>query len=185
METLYKKVNGKYVECGYTNTPDLYDGVWLVQKRKNSKSTTGLIWKLGDIPMADVNLFVSILKFDDELSTYLLRLTQEDSKEYKEAKEHFGEWIKGPLHIYEWSIRDLTMVILKKLGQLIQNEKEEMQFTNRAMANSRKQKLAYITKKVVIESIIEKIKNNPDDESYEKLKNINQDIIDEFLLKLE
>lgn len=182
MEKLYKKVNGKYVQCGYTDVPDLYDGIWLVTDRNNVKSTSSLLWKIGDIPMADLNLFVSILKYENDLSTYLLRLTQGDSEECKEILEDFN--FKEPLGIYNWPIAVLTSVLLKKIGELIQNEKNDFIFTKSATLNNRKEKLIHLTRLSLIQTILRKIENTPEEELIEKLKNLNQETLEDFLLTL-
>lgn len=183
MESLYKKIKGKYVDAGYIGAPELYDGVWLVQKRKYSKSTSSLIWKLGDIPMADVNLHVSIMKHEDELVSYLMKLKDIDSDEYKEAANLSGH-INGPLEFYNWSANDFILFLLRKLGQLVQEEKETFTFTNRESFKNRKEKLLSIKKRVQIKSILDKIKSKTEDELIEELYDVDVDVLDNLLLNL-
>lgn len=184
MERLYKKVNGKYVDAGIIDTPDLYDGVWFVHKDEHSKSTETLIWKLSDIPMVDISTFLSIHKFRDNLSTYLLRLSEENSKEYEALKNKLGGWIHGPIGVYNISYNDLTEAILLKLYLLIQNERETRKFTEREVENERSKKLRHIKKNVIIERIINKIKTGDINELQEKFNRMEVEILDELILNL-
>jgi hypothetical protein len=47
-DTLYRKVGNKYVPAGIHSDVDIYPGIWLVQKRKNSTSMQSL--HVGDLP---------------------------------------------------------------------------------------------------------------------------------------
>ena len=176
METLYKKVGNKYEPVGYTNVPDLYDGVWLVQRREHSKSTSGLIWRLGDIPMADVNLFVSLFKYEDDISSFLVKMSDETSDEFKQSG------LKKAPKYYDVSAVEYASIIIKKLGTLIQSEKQE-NFTKRESFKNRKSKIDNIKKLTLLKEIISKIKEGND--VLDKLKNIDSSIIDELILTLE
>jgi len=120
MEKLYRKIGDEYIEAGYdvNLTPD---GIWLVQ----SNSMTSLVWRVGEIKKpADIVTHASLQAMGDKLSSYLLRLSEEDSKEYSEAKEHLGNWCKGPIGYYNISASDLVSLFLREMGKIIDIEKD-------------------------------------------------------------
>ena len=45
------------------------------------------------------------------------------SKEYKEAVEQMGDWIKGPIGYSGISARDLCILFLKQIAINIENQK--------------------------------------------------------------
>ena len=124
MEVLYKKdKDGKFVEAGYSGI-DISDGIWLVQSPSHGRSMTSLIWKIGDIPKADVKIHATLQKFSDKLARLLMKLTEEDSEEYKEAKVIEGGYLSGPIKIYNWSMGSLSNIILRELSKWTQEELE-------------------------------------------------------------
>ena len=186
MEELYRKVGNKYVKVGYTNAPDLYDGVWLVQENKHSKSTSSLVWRIGDIPMADMRLFTSLIKHSDKLISFLMKLKDENSDEYKKAKEMSG-MINGPLEFYNWSASDLITVLVKEMGSLLQKESEEdgyIKFTKTESQNNRKDKLEYLSRKILIENIVEELKKKKTEELKKVFGKINNELMEDLLLLL-
>lgn len=124
MEKLYrKKSNGRYQEViGYTDT--LSDGIWLVQTKPYSRSMSSLVWKVGDLKrIADITTHASIQSYEDDLTNYLMKLTDGNSEEYKEAVEQIGSgWIKGPIGYTNISGRDLCILFLRQLAINIENE---------------------------------------------------------------
>lgn len=124
METVYrKKSNGRYVPVQVCSSDLLGDGVWLVQTKDYSKSMTNLVWRLGDIKKpCDVVTHASLQSITDELSRYINRLTDESSNEYKEAKELYGGWMRGPIGYSNISSSDLCSLILRKIGTLIEEK---------------------------------------------------------------
>lgn len=117
MEELYrKKKNGRYQRVvGYTNT--LPDGIWLVQTKPSSTKISSLLWKVGDLKrIADVTTHAALQSFDDNLTAYLLKLTDINSEEYKDAVSQLGSWIKDPIDIRGISPNDLSILILRQIA---------------------------------------------------------------------
>jgi hypothetical protein len=116
MEKLYKKIGKRYVECGY-NYPDISDGIWLVQSKPGSKSQQSLLWKVGDIKRpVDVVTHAALQSIEDDLANYLMRLCDETSSEFKEAKEYAGSWLLNPIKFYNISASLLVTLLLRKLS---------------------------------------------------------------------
>ena len=117
MEELYrKKKNGRYQKVvGYSDT--LQDGIWLVQTKPSSTRISSLIWKVGDLKrVADITTHAALQSFDDNLTEYLLRLTDINSEEYKDAVLQLGSWIKDPIDIRGISPNDLSILILRQIA---------------------------------------------------------------------
>jgi hypothetical protein len=123
METLYrKKKNGRYEEViGYTDT--LSDGIWLVQTKPYSRSMASLVWKVGDTKrLTDVTTHAALQSYEDDLTDYLVKLTDANSEEYKNAVEQMGGWIKGPIGYSNISARDLCILFLRQIAINIEND---------------------------------------------------------------
>ena len=117
MEELYrKKKNGRYEKVvGYTDT--LPDGIWLVQTKPSSTRISSLIWKVGDLKrVADVTTHAALQSYDDNLTNYLMKLTDVNSEEYKDAVLQLGSWIKDPIDIRGISPNDLSILILRQIA---------------------------------------------------------------------
>lgn len=117
MEELYrKKKNGRYQKVvGYSDT--LQDGIWLVQTKPSSTRISSLIWKVGDLKrVADITTHAALQSFNDNLTEYLLRLTDVNSEEYKDAVLQIGSWIKDPIDIRGISPNDLSILILRQIA---------------------------------------------------------------------
>jgi len=117
MEELYrKKKNGRYQKVvGYSDT--LQDGIWLVQTKPSSTRISSLIWKVGDLKrIADVTTHAALQSFDDNLTEYLLRLTDVNSEEYKDAVLQLGSWLKDPIEFTGISPNDLSILILRQIA---------------------------------------------------------------------
>ena len=117
MEELYrKKKNGRYEKVvGYIDT--LPDGIWLVQTKPSSTRISSLIWKVGDLKrVADVTTHAALQSYDDNLTGYLLKLTDVNSEEYKDAVLQLGSWIKDPIDIRGISPNDLSILILRQIA---------------------------------------------------------------------
>jgi hypothetical protein len=124
MEKLYrKKSNGRYQEViGYTDT--LSDGIWLVQTKPSSRSMSCLLWKVGDLKrIADVTTHVALQSYEDDLTNYLMKLTDSNSSEYKNAVEQMGGWISGPIGYSGISARDLSILFLRQIAINIEGDK--------------------------------------------------------------
>lgn len=117
MEELYrKKKNGRYQKVvGYSDT--LQDGIWLVQTKPSSTRISSLIWKVGDLKrVADITTHAALQSFNDNLTEYLLKLTDINSEEYKDAVLQIGSWIKDPIDIRGISPNDLSILILRQIA---------------------------------------------------------------------
>jgi len=124
MEKLYrKKENGRYEVASLTYERDLSDGVWLIQNKPYSKSFESLMWKIGDLKRpVDVTTHAALYSFQDDLTKYLMKLTEEDSKELKEAEELLGGYLKGAISFYNVSASDLCQLFLRQIALNIENE---------------------------------------------------------------
>jgi hypothetical protein len=117
MKELYrKKKNGRYEKVvGYIDT--LPDGIWLVQTKPSSTRISSLIWKVGDLKrVADVTTHAALQSYDDNLTNYLMKLTDINSEEYKDAVLQLGSWIKDPIDIRGISPNDLSILILRQIA---------------------------------------------------------------------
>jgi hypothetical protein len=147
MEKIYKKVGNRYVEAGY-NSPDLVDGIWLVQSKEHSKSMTNMVFRVGDLKNPrDVITQGALMSIQDDISSYVVKLTKEDTQEFKDLKNQYKGWVHGPLGVYNISIGDFVSVILNRIAEnLERTEKTEwgrlmLDFrssynTNKGLANS-------------------------------------------------
>jgi hypothetical protein len=124
MEKLYKKKkNGRYEEYSLHYGNDLSDGVWLVQTKPYSKSLTSLFWKVGDLKrITDVTTHSALAGFETELTEYLMKLTDANSEEYKDAKENRRGYIMGPIGYSNISAYDLCGLFLRKIAMKIEEE---------------------------------------------------------------
>lgn len=121
MEKVYRKVKkGKryvYEPYGYNNVPELTDGIWLIQHSEHSRSQTSLIWKVGDLKRpVDIVTHASLQILEDDLSRYLLKLSDENSEEYKEAKETIG-WPLNTPPIYNVSPSAIVTLFIREIAK--------------------------------------------------------------------
>jgi hypothetical protein len=121
MEKLYRKVGKKYVEAGYGGVPDLVPGIWLVQKDVHSKSQTSLVWRVGDLKRpVDVVTHAALQSMTSKLAQYLLKLSEEDSEEFKQAKEQLGGYLHGAPSFYNISASDLASLFLRQIAMEVE-----------------------------------------------------------------
>ena len=118
MEKRYRKNNkGRYEECGYETSKEISDGIWFVQSKPHSKSTTSLVWKVGDLKRpVDVVTIAALESFNDDLTQYLMKLTEEGSEELKEAKERLGGYLYGAVGYTNISASDLCSLFLRRIA---------------------------------------------------------------------
>jgi hypothetical protein len=118
MQKLFRKNSkGRYEECGYEIGTEISDGIWMVQNKANSKSTTSLVWKVGDLKRpVDVVTIAALESFNDDLTKYLMKLTEEGSDEFKEAKELLGGYIYGAVGYHNISASDLCSLFLRRIA---------------------------------------------------------------------
>jgi hypothetical protein len=117
MEELFrKKANGKYERViGHTDT--LPDGIWLIQSKLSSRNISSLVWKVGDLKrIADVTTHAALQSYEDDLTNYLVKLTDVNSEEYKDAVLQLGSWIKNPIDFTGISPRDLCILVLRQIA---------------------------------------------------------------------
>lgn len=117
MEKVYRKVGRKYESCGYNNTPDLSDGIWMVQSKPHSSSMSSMIWKIGNIDRpCDVLTHAALQSISDDIAQYVVRLSDATSSEFIEAKDNSGGYIKEPIGFYNISASDITSLILRRIA---------------------------------------------------------------------
>jgi hypothetical protein len=118
MEDMYRKLpSGRYEKVGYWNIPDLSDGIWLVQTNPHSRLVSSLIWKVGDLKRpVDIVTHASLQAISDDLASYLMKLGDIDSDEYKEAVEIMGGYIRGPIHFSNVSASDIVSLLIRQIA---------------------------------------------------------------------
>jgi hypothetical protein len=117
MEELFRKQsNGRYKKViAYRDI--LQDGIWVIQSNPSSTSISSLVWKVGDLKrIADVTTHAALQSYEDNLTNYLVKLTDVNSQEYKDAVIQLGSWIKEPIDFTGISPRDLSILILRQIA---------------------------------------------------------------------
>jgi hypothetical protein len=117
MEELFRKQsNGRYKKViAYRDI--LQDGIWVIQSNPSSTSISSLVWKVGDLKrIADVTTHAALQSYEDNLTNYLVKLTDVNSQEYKDAVIQLGSWIKQPIDFSGISSRDLSILILRQIA---------------------------------------------------------------------
>jgi hypothetical protein len=117
MEKVYRKVGRKYVSCGFNSMPDMSDGIWIVKSNANSKSHTSLFWKVGNLDRpCDVVTHAALQSIEQDLANYLVRLGDEKSKEFAEAKDISGGYLTKPVGYYNISAGELVSLLLRRMA---------------------------------------------------------------------
>jgi hypothetical protein len=118
MEKMYRKLpSGRYEYIGYSDVPDLSDGIWLVQTKPGSRSVSSLIWKVGDLKRpVDIVTHASLQAVADNLISYLMKLSDDQSDEFKEAVEIMGGYIRGPIHFTNISAHDIVSLLIRQIA---------------------------------------------------------------------
>ena len=115
MEQYYIKQGRKYVPSG-VDYPNLTDGIWLVTN--NKKRASNLVYFLGDLKKPiDLNNHAFLHQFSDDLGVYIMKLQDNQSNEFKDAKETLGGWINEPVKISGISPNDLSILILRFISE--------------------------------------------------------------------
>ena len=114
MEQVYRKIKGRYIPAG-TNELYLSDGLWLITQ--NRKKMMNLTYYIGEVSKpVNLNNHAYLQQFNADLGMYIQNLKDENSDEYKEAKQQLGGWITGNINITGISSQDLGSLILKFLA---------------------------------------------------------------------
>ena len=109
------------MEAGYTSVPDLTDGIWLVQNMPNVKSKTSLIWRVGDLKRpVDVVTHASLQTMTDDLASYLSRLGDPESNEFKEANEICSHQLGSGIRYYNVSASDLCSLFIREISKKLE-----------------------------------------------------------------
>lgn len=118
MEKMYRKLpSGRYEYIGYSGIPDLSDGIWLIQNKPGSKSTSSLVWKVGDLKRpVDIVTHASLQAVADNLVSYLMKLGDIESDDYKEAIDIMGGYIRGPIHFTNISASDIVSLLIRQIA---------------------------------------------------------------------
>ena len=125
MEKVYRKViKGKktvYEPVGYSHSPDLPDGIWLIQSTSSCKSMSSLVWRVGDLKRpTDIITHASLQTMESDLSTYLIRLSDGESDEFKEAKETIGWTLTSPV-VYNCSIASIVTLFIREISKKLED----------------------------------------------------------------
>ena len=118
MEKLYRKrSNGRYESIGFNDVPDLTDGIWLVQSKPGWKSSSNLIFRIGDVKgIADITTHAALQAMSNDLALYVSKLQDESSVEYLDAKKLLGSWIRGPISTNGIAPADLSSLLLRRIA---------------------------------------------------------------------
>jgi hypothetical protein len=122
MEKLYRKVGRKYVEWGFGSVPEITDGIWLCQTKPGSKSMASLVWKVGNLERpVDIVTHAALQTLEEDLAKYLINLGKSDSKEFIEAKEIAGGYLKEPIGYYNVSAGQLCSLFLRRIALYLED----------------------------------------------------------------
>lgn len=124
-EQLYKKVGDEYVKVPLRDTFNLPDGIWLLQSENGVKSCDSLIWKLGNPDrIIDIASEASVFTVADDICKYISKLSDTTSEEWIELKKLMGNWINGAIGVYNISINDFVIIVLRKFAENLKNQKD-------------------------------------------------------------
>lgn len=115
MKQYYIKQGRKYVPAG-VDYPNLHDGIWLVTK--NTKRGCNLVYYIGDL-QKPVNLqnHAFLQSFSDDLGMYIQKLKDNQSDEFKDAKDTLGGWIQEQINVSGISANDLAVLVMRFLSE--------------------------------------------------------------------
>ena len=121
MEKLYRKIgtgkSTRYESVGFSGLPDISDGIWVVQTKPSSKSHESILWKVGNLERpVDIVTHASLQTMSQELATYLIKLADKDSIEWKEAKELLGGYLKDEIYFGNISAGDITKLFIRQIA---------------------------------------------------------------------
>lgn len=121
MEKLYKKIKSgsraRYEEVGYTNIPDITDGIWLIKSDKLGKSYSNLVFKLGEIKNpVDVVTRCSLYSLQNEFMEYLNNIQDEHTDDFIQLRKNCSGYDFNPA-IVGISMYDFSLAVLNFLGR--------------------------------------------------------------------
>lgn len=121
MEKLYRKIgtgkSTRYESVGYGGLPGISDGIWVVQTKPSSKSHESILWKVGNLDRpVDIVTHASLQTMTQELAGYLMKLSDVESEEWKEAKELLGGYLRGPIGFYNTSAYDIVNLFIRQIA---------------------------------------------------------------------
>ena len=119
METLYRKLpNGRYEPVGMGTDTVLGDGIWVIKTTKISKSYRSVAYLVGEPKEPkDVLTHASLQSLHDKLTDYIMKLQDENSEEYSDAKDVLSGFLRGPLSLYNISPNDLSTMIIRRIAE--------------------------------------------------------------------
>ena len=75
METIYRKVNGRFVAIGMNGLPDIHNGIWIVTRDNNSVSSKNICAYLSRLPEPiDVQKYASLEKLKEIFTSKILNM---------------------------------------------------------------------------------------------------------------
>lgn len=111
----YVKQGKKYIRAGYSS-PDMGDGLYFREHKSGSVRTTSVAYWAGLVPQPiDVNRLISLMRLDDKIAGWLVKIQDENSPEYEKFKEESGGYVKEPPRICNVSMQDLAAGMLRRL----------------------------------------------------------------------
>ncbi len=115
MEQYFIKQGRKYVPAG-VDYPNLHDGIWLVTK--NTKRACNLVYYIGDLEKpANLQNHAFLQSFSDDLGMYIQKIQDNQSNEFKDAKNTLGGWIQEQIKISGISSNDLATLLMRFLSE--------------------------------------------------------------------
>jgi hypothetical protein len=78
---------------------------------------TSLVWKVGDLKRpVDIVTHASLQAVADKIVSYLMKLGDDQSDEFKESVEIMGGYIRGPIHFTNISAHDIVSLLIRQIA---------------------------------------------------------------------
>jgi len=120
-DKLYRKEGRRYVEVSMPERFDMQDGIWLVSSKPGVKSMSSLYWKVGDLKRpVDIITHAGLQTLENDLAIYLMQLGDENSPEFKEAKEISSGWVNKPVGYYNISASQLVSLFIRRMATYLE-----------------------------------------------------------------
>lgn len=122
MEKYYVKHGNRYVPAGYS-LPDLHNGFYFHQKEPRGSRTTSILYWLGSncSEPVDLNLLVKVMRLDEKVSSYIMKIQDKNSPEYAKLVEDAGGYVKDVPALLNISAQELAVSILRIVYEELKN----------------------------------------------------------------